>query len=69
MKTSLGTHITWDVYNCNADTLSFIPTVKKVLNTIVDEKGTCKMLELGKSILYKDPDQLNKSLAEFDVIV
>lgn len=48
MKASLGTHITWDVYNCNADSLSFIPTVKTVLNTIVDELQLSKVNESFK---------------------
>ena len=48
MKTSLGTHITWDVYHCNAETLSFIPTVKKVLNDIVDELQLSKVNESFK---------------------
>ncbi len=48
MKTSLGTHITWDVYNCNADTLSFIPTVKTVLNAIVEELQLTKVNESYK---------------------
>ncbi len=53
MKTSLGTHITWDVYNCNADALSYTPTVKKVLNAIVEE------LELSK---------VNESFKQFEPI-
>lgn len=48
MKASLGTHITWDVYNCNADTLSFVPTVKKVLNSIVEELQLSKVNESFK---------------------
>ena len=48
MKTSLGTHITWDVYNCNEDTLSFIPTVKTVLNAIVKELQLTKVNESYK---------------------
>lgn len=48
MKTSLGTHITWDVYNCNAHSLSFIPTVKKVLNDIVEELQLSKVNESFK---------------------
>lgn len=48
MKTSLGTHITWDVYNCNADTLAFVPTVKTVLNAIVNELQLSKVNESYK---------------------
>ena len=48
MKTSLGTHITWDVYNCNAESLSFIPKVKEVLNTIVEELQLSKVNESFK---------------------
>ena len=48
MKASLGTHITWDVYNCNADTLSFIPKVKEVLNAIVEELQLSKVNESFK---------------------
>ncbi|WP_299113796.1 adenosylmethionine decarboxylase [uncultured Winogradskyella sp.] len=48
MKASLGTHITWDVYNCNADTLSFISTVKKVLHAIVEELQLSKVNESFK---------------------
>ena len=43
MKASLGTHITWDVYNCNAHAVSFIPKVKDVLNRIVDELQLSKV--------------------------
>ena len=48
MKTSLGTHITWGVYHCNADTLSFIPSVKTVLNSIVEELQLSKVNESFK---------------------
>ena len=48
MKTSLGTHITWDVYNCNAESLSFIPKVKEVLNAIVKELQLSKVNESFK---------------------
>lgn len=48
MTTSLGTHITWDVYNCSADTLSFIPAVKQVLNSIVEELQLTKVNESYK---------------------
>ena len=48
MKTSLGTHITWDVYNCNAESLSFIPKVKEVLNAIVVELQLSKVNESFK---------------------
>ncbi|WP_340154305.1 adenosylmethionine decarboxylase [uncultured Winogradskyella sp.] len=48
MKTSLGTHITWDVYNCNAESLSFIPKVKEVLNAIVEELQLSKVNESFK---------------------
>ena len=43
MKASLGTHITWDVYNCDAQSLSFTPKVKDVLNSIVDELRLSKV--------------------------
>jgi len=48
LKNSLGTHVTWDVYNCNADTLSFVPKVKEVLNAIVDELQLSKVNESFK---------------------
>lgn len=48
MKTSLGTHVTWDVYNCKAETLSFVPAVKDILNTIVDEIQLSKVNESFK---------------------
>ncbi|NRD20309.1 adenosylmethionine decarboxylase [Winogradskyella eckloniae] len=48
LKTSLGTHITWDVYNCNAESLSFIPKVQKVLNAIVKELQLSKVNESFK---------------------
>jgi S-adenosylmethionine decarboxylase len=48
LKAALGTHITWDVYNCNAKSLSFILTVKTVLNTIVDELQLSKVNESFK---------------------
>lgn len=48
MKTSLGTHITWDVYNCNAESLSFVPKVKQVLNAIVEELQLSKVNESFK---------------------
>lgn len=48
MKTSLGTHITWDVYNCNEESLSFIPKVKLVLNAIVEELQLSKVNESFK---------------------
>ena len=48
MKTSLGTHITWDVYHCKADSISFIPTVKKVLNVIVEALQLSKVNESFK---------------------
>ena len=48
MKTSLGTHITWDVYNCNAESLSFIPKVQLVLNAIVNELQLSKVNESFK---------------------
>ncbi|WP_157361990.1 adenosylmethionine decarboxylase [Winogradskyella endarachnes] len=48
MKTSLGTHITWDVYNCNAKAISFIPKVKTVLNAIVEELQLSKVNESFK---------------------
>tara|TARA_R110000796_G_scaffold155893_5_gene272464 strand:- start:254 stop:628 length:375 start_codon:yes stop_codon:yes gene_type:complete len=48
LKTSLGTHITWDVYNCNAESLSFIPKVKEVLNAIVEELQLSKVNESFK---------------------
>ncbi|NRB60516.1 MAG: adenosylmethionine decarboxylase [Winogradskyella sp.] len=48
MKASLGTHITWDVYNCNADQLSFIPEIKQILNAIVDELDLTKVGEKYK---------------------
>lgn len=48
MKASLGTHITWDVYRCNPDTLSFIPSVKTLLNAIVEELQLTKVNESYK---------------------
>lgn len=48
MKTSLGSHVTWDVYNCDTDSISFIPIVQKVLNAIVDELQLSKVNESFK---------------------
>ena len=48
MKNALGTHITWDVYNCNVESLSFVPTVQKVLNAIVEELQLSKVNESFK---------------------
>lgn len=48
MKNSLGTHITWDVYNCNPDSISFVPEIKQVLNDIVKELKLSKVNESFK---------------------
>ena len=48
MKNALGTHITWDVYSCNAESLSFVPTVQTVLNAIVEELQLSKVNESFK---------------------
>ncbi len=48
MKNSLGTHITWDVYHCNAESISFVTTVQTVLNAIVEELQLSKVNESFK---------------------
>ena len=48
MKNSLGTHIAWDVYNCNPDSISFVPEIKQVLNDIVKELKLSKVNESFK---------------------
>ena len=42
MKKHIGLHCTWDVYDANAEKLSFVPYIRKVLHDVVDE------LKLGK---------------------
>jgi S-adenosylmethionine decarboxylase len=48
LNNAIGTHITWDVYNCNAESLSYVPTVQKVLNAIVEELQLSKVSESFK---------------------
>ncbi len=45
---SLGTHVTWDVYGCDVNSIAFIAEVKHVLNVLVHELKLSKVNESYK---------------------
>ncbi|MDF4204662.1 adenosylmethionine decarboxylase [Maribacter sp. SA7] len=48
----IGIHATWDVYNCNADKLSFVPYIKESLHTIT---ATLNLEELNEAFKQFEP--------------
>lgn len=44
----LGLHCTWDIYDADIHKLSYVPYIKEVLNTIVDELQLGKIQEVFK---------------------
>ncbi|MDF4222475.1 adenosylmethionine decarboxylase [Maribacter sp. M208] len=48
----IGIHATWDVYNCNAEKLSFVPYIKESLHTIT---ATLNLEELNEAFKQFEP--------------
>lgn len=48
----IGIHATWDVYNCNADKLSFVAYIKETLHTIT---ATLNLEELNEAFKQFEP--------------
>jgi len=48
----IGIHATWDVYNCNAEKLSYVPYIKESLHTIT---ATLNLEELNEAFKQFEP--------------
>ena len=54
MKKHIGLHCTWDVYDANAEKLSFVPYIRNVLHQVVDELKLGKIQEVTGFILLEE---------------
>lgn len=48
VNSSLGIHVVWDIYDGDEELLSYVPTIKEILNQIVDELQLSKVGESYK---------------------